>query len=83
MLFYHFQGAYSAVPAHRRRRASTLCLTLMQDTAKNWSCSARRQPTVIWNSITELKCQTLRLRSTIRHVHESTWPTFSTHTVSV
>ena len=67
MLFYHFQVAYSAVPAHRRRRASTLCLTLMQDTDNIGHAAQRHRPNVIWDSITEIK-----MRDTEFAEHHST-----------
>ena len=52
---YHFQVAYSAVPVHRRRRALTLCLTLMQDTDNSDHAAQRRRPNIIWEFITEIK----------------------------
>ena len=69
---YHFQVAYSAVPVHRRRRASTLCLTLMQDTDNIGHAAQRRRPNVIWNSITEIKMRDIEVaehHSTCSQVH--------------
>ena len=57
---YYLQVAYSAVPAHRRRRASTLCLTLIQDMDNSDHAAQHNRPNVNWVYVSEIKCETLR-----------------------